>query len=128
MLCFYEAPDAEAVRISQEQAGLASERIWSGTSILPTHPPASTDGYTTVIVERQIPHDISEADWQRRAESGAWCMAIYRVALLESVVAPSHGRAVCVFIAPDAEAVRVANSQGGLQVSRAWPCDVWRAS
>jgi hypothetical protein len=128
MLCFYDAPDAETVRISQEQAQLAVEQIWCGSAILPARPPASPDGYTTVIVERQIARDLTEADWRQRAESGAWCLATYRVALLESIFAPSHGRAVCVFIAPDAQAVRMANSQPDMPASWSWPCDVWRAS
>jgi hypothetical protein len=127
MLCFYEAPDAEAVRSSQEQAELALDRIWSGSSLLPPQPPASGDGYTTVVVERKITHDITQAQWWQLSESKAWCMASYRVALLESVFAPSHGRAVCVFIAPDTEAVRMANSGPGMPESFAWPCDVWRS-
>jgi Protein of unknown function (DUF4242) len=128
MLCFYEAPDAESVGISQDRTGLPFERIWSGTSILPPRPPAFPDGYTTVIVEREIAHDVTEADWRQRAESGAWCLAAYRVELVESVFAPSHGRAVCVFIAPDTEAVRMANGQLGGQILHAWPCSGWRAA
>lgn len=31
MICIYEAPDAESVRISNKKAGLAFERAWSAT-------------------------------------------------------------------------------------------------
>ena len=127
MLCFYEAPGAEAVRITQDHAGLPFDRAWLGVSVSPPRPPALPEGYTTVIVERAVAHDVTEAEWRQRAEAGAWCMAAYRVELVESVFAPSHGRAVCVFIAPDAEAVRMANRQLGSQALHAWPCIGWRA-
>jgi len=35
MLCFYEAPDAEAVRIAQREAALPVEGIWPGALITP---------------------------------------------------------------------------------------------
>jgi hypothetical protein len=128
MVCFYEAAHTEAVAISQERASLPFDRVWSGISILPPRPPVLPDGYTTVIVERQIAHDLTEAAWRTRAESGAWCLTAYRVQLVESVFAPSHGRAVCVFVAPDTEAVRMAGSQLGDHALHAWPCNGWRAT
>jgi hypothetical protein len=35
MLCFYAAPDAEAVRIVQRETGLPMDSIWSGAEIPP---------------------------------------------------------------------------------------------
>jgi hypothetical protein len=35
MLCFYEAPDAEAVRVAQREAALPVEAVWAGSLILP---------------------------------------------------------------------------------------------
>ena len=35
MLCFYEAPDAEAVRIAQREAAMPAEAIWACSTIMP---------------------------------------------------------------------------------------------
>lgn len=35
MLCFYEAPDAEAVRIAQREAAMPVDAVWSGTLLTP---------------------------------------------------------------------------------------------
>jgi hypothetical protein len=35
MLCFYAAPDAEAVRKAQREAAMPVEAIWAGASIEP---------------------------------------------------------------------------------------------
>jgi len=122
MLCFYRAPDTEAVRYIQEQAGLPYDRAWSGRSLAPPRPPESPSGYATVVVERAITTEFTETEWWQRAESSAWCLAAHRVTLIESVFAPLQGRATCVFSAPDAEAVR---SAAGPAV-RVWPATVWR--
>lgn len=37
MLCFYEAPDAEAVRVAQHEATMPVARIWAGSLVEP-HP------------------------------------------------------------------------------------------
>lgn len=38
MLCFYEAPDAEAVRIAQREAAMPVDRVWAGALITPESP------------------------------------------------------------------------------------------
>jgi hypothetical protein len=35
MLCFYEAPDAEAVRIAQREAAMPAAAVWAGSLITP---------------------------------------------------------------------------------------------
>lgn len=40
MLCFYSAPDAEAVRSVQCEAGAPFDRIWAGTTLAPEPLPA----------------------------------------------------------------------------------------
>ena len=39
MICLYEAPDAESVRLSQRRIGLPFERVWAATH---HQPPAGT--------------------------------------------------------------------------------------
>ena len=42
MICLYEAPDAESVRLSQRRIGLPFERVWAATDheppVEPPHP------------------------------------------------------------------------------------------
>lgn len=38
MLCFYEAPDAEAVRIAQREAAMPVDTVWAGALIAPESP------------------------------------------------------------------------------------------
>lgn len=35
MLCFYAAPDAEAVRVAQREAAMPVEAVWAGAAVLP---------------------------------------------------------------------------------------------
>jgi hypothetical protein len=35
MLCFYEAPDAEAVRVAQREAAMPADGVWACTAIIP---------------------------------------------------------------------------------------------
>lgn len=35
MLCFYEAPDAEAVRVAQREAGMPVDDVWTGGLVVP---------------------------------------------------------------------------------------------
>jgi hypothetical protein len=35
MLCFYDAPDAEAVRIAQREAAMPATAVWAGTLLTP---------------------------------------------------------------------------------------------
>ena len=35
MLCFYEAPDAEAVRVSQREAAMQVDGVWAGALVAP---------------------------------------------------------------------------------------------
>jgi hypothetical protein len=37
MLCFYAAPDAEAVRAVQRETGLPMDAVWAGTQVPPIH-------------------------------------------------------------------------------------------
>jgi len=39
MLCFYEAPDAESVRVAQREASMPVDAVWAGTMIIPPSSP-----------------------------------------------------------------------------------------
>jgi hypothetical protein len=38
MLCLYEAPDAESVRLANREASLPFDRVWASQIVLPAPP------------------------------------------------------------------------------------------
>ncbi|KPK16017.1 MAG: hypothetical protein AMJ62_07500 [Myxococcales bacterium SG8_38] len=73
-----------------------------------------------VVVERAFPEPLSD-DEMRRMHDESKCVDLYRVTSIRSYLMPDRKRLVCVFQAPDAEAVR-----SFLRVNRSegivWPC------
>ena len=127
LVSFYDAPDAEGVRDTLDRAGVAHDRVWSGGAVRPTQRPVRPEGYSTVVVQRETPHGMPEEAWKERVESSQWCLSAHRVVHVESVFSAVSALAVCVFFAPDSEAVRLANERLGSSDLRAWPCDEWHA-
>lgn len=74
-----------------------------------------------VVVERDFPVPLSDEEI-RRMHDEAQCVDLYRVTGIRSYLTPDRKRLVCIFQAPDAEAVR-----SFLRVNRSvrgsvWPC------
>ena len=123
MLCLYEAPDAEAVRLAEDQARVPYDRAWTCT-----HVPAATAGVDatdkeTVIVERIFSEPITAEFASSTSKRIGWCLDLHKATYVESYLSSDGMSMVCVFLAPDAEAVRLANTQGGAPYK-----DVWTAS
>ena len=76
-----------------------------------------------VIVERTLdqPTDFAELDAMERAV--AWCLEVNDVKFLHSYLSTDRRRMICVYEAPDAEAVRRSQRSGGLPFDRAWSAD-----
>ena len=81
----------------------------------------------TVIVERVFaePIDLAELEQHMREEKG--CFVSRRVRLLRSMVSRDRRRVVCIFEAPDAESVRIANQLAKAPFERVWTADVLEA-
>ena len=119
-ICIYEAPDAEAVRVSQRTAELPFDDLWSGQRFSPPVgqlPP----GQQEVVVQRAMPEALNEESAMRLYEQGAYCRSLYRIQQLESYLSADGRRLLCRYSAPDTEAVRLANTQSKLPFERAWP-------
>ena len=122
MVCLYEAPDAESVRKTQDTGGLSYDHIWTAAALDVPAPPEPPEGYTLVVVQREIPAEATGDILQGmlRTAHGTGCLDAHRVTLRASNFNPPAGRMVCAFHAPDADSVRKANAQGGLPMVRAW--------
>ena len=127
MLCLYAAPDAESVRRAQEQACLPFDVAWACRRIDPfagERQSRTAESSVHVAVERQFPSPIGVEDVVRFARDGAWCLEAHRLNYVESHLSLDGLRLVCLFKAPDAESVRLANRSIGLPVERLWAATV----
>jgi hypothetical protein len=83
----------------------------------------------TVVIEHRFERasfDPARHDEAQRRSS--MCLALHGVRHLVSYVTPDGQRMLCVFEAPDAEAVRRAARQLGLKLDSVWPATVVRAA
>lgn len=124
MLCLYEAPDAESVRLAQRKAGLPFDLAWPARRI--GHGATAGAG-RAVVVERLLPRPFGERDVQRTFDAKAWCLDLYRCRAIESYLSADGTRMVCRFEAPDAESVRQSQRVAALPLSATWPATVHEA-
>lgn len=124
MLCLYEAPDAESVRQAETQASVPYDRAWTCEHIQST---ASVEGGSPaeyVIAERFFPEPMTRELVFQAIEQGATCFGLYRARHMESFLGSDGHRMVCLFRAPDAEAVRIANRQANAPYTEVWTARV----
>jgi Nickel responsive protein SCO4226-like len=118
MVCVYEAPDAESVRIVQEKARLPYEKLWSANAI--RYEGADAEG-DSIVVERTLAEAFDEAMTRDRAAQSASCFDEWGCRIVWSYLALDGRRCICVFTAPDAESVRQSQQRAGLPYVRSWP-------
>ncbi len=75
---------------------------------------------TTVVVERSFRHPLTDEQLQATGRRAGPCFELHGVAYLETFLAADRLRMCCVFDAPDAESVRIANRQSGAGFDVAW--------
>lgn len=122
-LCVYEAPDAEVLRHFTDQAGLTpASTIWAATAHAGTGddtamPPVlqsweASLGFVTHSFEEVVDFDAIQAE-----HPASPCQMINRVRFVRSYLSLGKRRMVCLFAAPDLEAIRTASRASSL------PCD-----
>jgi len=118
MICHFEAPDTESLRMVMRTFGQEYESVWSGT----LHPvPELPEPLTTVVVERRFaqPTDFKEVADQEEASS--WCLDARNVKFGFSYFSADQKRMICAYQAPDAESVRQAQQQAKMPFDAIWP-------
>jgi len=78
-----------------------------------------------IVVERQFEEPVAVEELQRLENESQWCLDLYNVTFLRTYVASDMKRMICVYEAPDAEAVRSANRQAGLPFEAVWSADIF---
>jgi hypothetical protein len=77
-----------------------------------------------VVVERLLDkHTFAELNCMEH--SFASCFSLHQVRALRSYFSKDRKRMICLYEAPDAEAVRIANRTAGLPFDSVWSADVF---
>ncbi len=117
LVCWFQAPDSESIRQLSRGDGSLQRSAWNGT----VHE-GPADGLADVVVERSFDQPASMEELQAREDAAAWCMEQHRVTFVRSLFSSDRRRMVCLYRAPDAESVRLAQAQAGMPVDRVWAC------
>ena len=115
MLCRFSAPDMESVRIAFRQAGELPRVLWAGTVHKVPDPVTAN-----VVVSRRFDEPITLEEIQAVENAGAWCLETHRVKFARTFFSLDRKRMICLYSAPDAEAVRLAQRQAGMPVEQVW--------
>lgn len=120
LLCHFRAPDAESARTGLRQAGADVTTLWSGTvHDAPGLDPASLAS-ANVLVERSFAEPVTVEAIQALEDAGAACLQNHRVRFVRTFCSLDGKRMICLYRAPDAESVRLAQHQAGMPLDRVW--------
>lgn len=122
--CVFDAPDAEAMRNVVRTLGAPYEHLWSAT----THASAALaveaalpgPPSTLVVVERSFDAPTQFEEVQALENRSSWCLDQHRVRFLRTYFSSDRRRMLCIYTAPDAESVRLAQNTAGLPLERVW--------
>lgn len=73
-----------------------------------------------IIVEREFAEPVEVEDLQERENRFSWCLQAHRVKFLHTYFAADRQRMICVYEAPDAEAVREVSRRASMPYTRIW--------
>ena len=117
LVCRFQAPDTESLRQMSRGDGAIDKQVWSGT----VHD-TEVKELATVIVERSFDEPASMEELQAREDAASSCLETHRVRFLRSLFSRDRKSMVCLYTAPDAESVRMAQKQADMPFTSIWAC------
>jgi hypothetical protein len=120
LICWLSAPDAESARLALRQGGVGEHRLWPGTVHDAPDTGAPTWQQANVAVERCWAEPVALDDIQSIEDAGAGCLATHQVRFARTFFSSDRRRMICLYQAPDAEAVRNAQRQAGMPLESVW--------
>ena len=78
-----------------------------------------------IVVERLFEEPVEFETIQKMEDEWQWRLDLYKVKFLQTFFAADRKRMICVYEAPDAEAVRSANRQAGVPFEAVWSASVF---
>jgi len=115
ILCWFSAPDAESARLAIRQSGLEIRRLWPGT----VHD-APEPAVPNVLVERSFGDPVALEEIQAIEDAAAWCLEAHNVKFARTFFSADRRRMVCLYQAPDAESVRLAQREAAMPLDAVW--------
>jgi len=120
LFCHFTGPDAESLRIALRDAGSHTGGVWAGTI---HDAPGYTDAdmrRANVLVVRRFTEPADLAAIQALEDAGKGCLETHRVHFIRTFFSRDQKRMICLYQAPDAESVRIAQREAGMPVERVW--------
>ena len=117
LVCVFEADDAESIRMMMTANGQTWKSVWAGTA----HD-TERDGIPNVVVTRSFDEAVTLDEIQAIEDAGAWCLELHNVTFLRTYFSLDRKRMICLYVAPDAESVRLAQRQAQMPVESVWSC------
>ncbi|TDG15392.1 DUF4242 domain-containing protein [Seongchinamella unica] len=117
LVCRFQAPDTESLRQLSRDDGARQKSVWAAT----VHE-AGVDELARVIVERSFDEPVAIEDLQAREDAAAGCLQLHRVRFIRSLFSRDRQSMVCLYAAPDAESVRLAQQQAKMPFQSIWAC------
>lgn len=120
MICHFRSPDSESVRTALRQSQSQMGPVWSGVMHEAPDLQGSDPGFSNVVVTRSWSEPVKLADIQAIEDAGAWCLEAHEVQFVRTFFSMDRKRMDCLYRAPDAESVRLAQLKAGMPVERVW--------
>lgn len=115
LICHFRAPDAESVRMALRCVGVDIDIVWSGT-IYDMPKPATGN----VVVERKLNRSVlTDKDKAIDAISTEW-FDQYGFKLVRAIISLDGTRMICLYDAPDAESISLAQNQSESLTTSIW--------
>jgi hypothetical protein len=125
LICVFEAPDAESVPIANRQIGMPFDRVYRASLHEPPAAAGRRSGAAShVLVERTFDEPTPFEDVQAMEDRGAWCLDMHDVRFVRTFFSTDRRRMLCLYDAPDADSVRLANRKTGVPFDTAWTATV----
>jgi hypothetical protein len=120
LVCHFISPDTETTRTAIRQTGSDFRAVWAGT----LHDGAASDEMPKVMVTRCFDESVALDDIQAIEDAGIACLEMRDVTFVKTLFSTDRKRMMCLYQAPDAEAVRDAQREAGMPVDQVWACQV----
>jgi hypothetical protein len=117
LTCCFVAPDAESVRMLSRGDASSRKTVWAGV----VHA-AGQSGRANVVVERRFEEPVALESVQALEDAADWCLRQHKVTFLRTYFSADRRNMLCLYQAPDAESVRVAQQQANMPFDRVWAC------
>lgn len=116
MVCWFAAPDAESARVAVRRSGANTSIMWNA-SVHDAPAPAEPN----VLVARSFETPVTFEEVQAAEDASAWCLQTHQVRFVRTFFSGDRKRMLCLYRAPDAEAVRLAQREARLPFDAIWP-------